>query len=236
MNTLTSFFKDKPTSKIIDVASGSGQFIKTLSPVFPNAEFFGTEPDPISLEKARNAWQGKSVTFFQMKADSLGFGDNVFDVVSISNALHHLPNLKDSFAEMKRVLKPGGYFIISELRSDNLDPAQENQKFYHHMRSFTDRKAGVYHHETWAKDEIIEMVKHNGILPELVFDHFDGKDFITESEPVDFWVEKFKSFIETLKGLPEYEEFLPKVDEFKRRIEKDGMKHATNVVIVGSKQ
>jgi ubiquinone/menaquinone biosynthesis C-methylase UbiE len=235
MNQLIDFFKDKNTQKILDVASGTGQFIKTLSPVFPNAEFWGAEPDPMSMEKAKSLWQGKPVTFLQMKADSLLFSDGEFDVVTISNALHHLPNLEECFAEMKRVLKPGGYFIISELRSDNLNPAQENQKFYHHTKSFTDRKADVYHHETWTKAEILEMIKRFGIKAELVFDYFDGKNFITETETVDFWVEKFKSFVESLKGLPEYDDFLPKIEEFRERIKNHGMVHASNVVVVGSK-
>lgn len=232
-DNLNNFFKDKPAGEILDVACGTGQFISKLAPIFPSAKFNGIDPNPESIEKAKNIWQNQPASFYQMEAGNLCFENNSFDLLSISNAMHHLPYLKESFTEMKRVLKPEGYVVVSELCGDNLSPAQENQKFYHHIKSFTDRKAGIYHHETWTRDEIICLVKQNGIKIELAFDFFDGKNFITAAEPVDYWVSKLRLQIETLKGLPEYNEFTPKIEEFRKRIEKDGMVHAPNVVVVG---
>ena len=235
MKQLINFFKDKQIHHILDIATGKGQFIKVLIDIFPEANFTGIDPDEESLNLAKESFQNKEVQFFQMGAEKLNFEDNTFDLVSISNGLHHLPQLETSLSEMKRVLKPNGHLIISELVSDHLRPAQENQKFYHHLKSYTDRITGNFHHETWEKQEIIEMIQKNGIQTELVFDYFDGKNFITETEDVDFWVNRLKGHIEILKGQPIYQELLPKVDEFRKRIEKDGMEHATNVVVVGKK-
>ncbi|NQU88573.1 MAG: hypothetical protein HQ541_22730 [Mariniphaga sp.] len=59
------------------------------------------------------------------------------------------------------------------------------------------------------------------------------KNFIANTETVDFWVNRLKEHLEVLKGQPIYEKLLSKVKEFKRRIEKDEMEQATNVVVVG---
>jgi ubiquinone/menaquinone biosynthesis C-methylase UbiE len=233
MKQIKEYFKEKQICQILDVATGSGQFVKILSDIFPTTNFIGVDPDEGSLQKARELFAGKNFLFQKMNAEKLEFISGQFDLVTISNGLHHLPFLETSLKEMKRVLKPGGYILIAELVSDNLNPAQENQKFYHHIKSFSDRMTGTYHHETWKKQEIIDIIHQNGIQIETYFDYFDGKNFITETETVDFWVNRLKSHIETLKELPVYNELLPKVEEFRRRIEKDGMLHATNVVVVG---
>ncbi|NIV31266.1 MAG: methyltransferase domain-containing protein, partial [Anaerolineae bacterium] len=47
--------------------------------------------------------------FIQMDAARLGFADESFDTVSISASLHHLADASPVFAEMGRMLRPGGY-------------------------------------------------------------------------------------------------------------------------------
>jgi len=220
MENLKNYFKNISINKILDIATGKGQFIKVLLDIFPDASFTGIDPNEESLNLAKESFQNNNIRFLQMGAEKLNFEDNTFNLVSISNGLHHLPQLETSI-------------VISELVSDNLSPAQENQKFYHHLKSYTDRITGNFHHETWKKQEILDMTRKNSIQTELVFDYFDGKDFITETEDVDFWIIRLKGHIDTLKGQPVYQELLPKIDEFRKRIEKDGMEHADNVVIVG---
>ncbi len=57
---------------------------------------------------------------------------------------------------MQRVLKPTGWLVIAEIVSDGLNEAQENQKMWHHFKSFVDRKSGIFHSETWTEEEVIE--------------------------------------------------------------------------------
>lgn len=233
MIRLKKYFKTEAIHNTLDIATGKGQFIKLLIDIFPDASFTGIDPNEESLVIAKESLKGSRVNFRKMSAEKLEFEDGSFDVVSISNGLHHLPKLETSFSEIKRVLKPGGVILISELVSDNLRPSQENQKFYHHLRSYADRLAGLFHHETWPRQEILDIIKNNGIKVELDFDYFDGKNFITDTEPPEFWVNKLKKHFEILKGKPVYHQLLPKVAEFRQRVYKDGMEHATNVVVVG---
>jgi len=50
--------------------------------------------------------------FTVMNAESLKFGDGCFDTVCVANSLHHFENVDRALSEMKRVLKPGGLFIV----------------------------------------------------------------------------------------------------------------------------
>jgi len=236
MEQLKTFFKNKSISNILDVATGKGQFIKALMDIFPEATFTGIDPDTESLMLAEESFHGSNVKFLRMNSEKLDFGNGQFGLVSISNGLHHLPDIEASLSEMKRVVKPGGWIVISEHVSDNLSPAQENQKFYHHLKSLADRHGGNYHRETWKKQEILNIILRSGIHVETFFDYSDGISFINETKNTKYWVNKFREHIEELKGLPVYQELLPKVDEFRKRIEKEGMEHAANVVVIGKKE
>jgi ubiquinone/menaquinone biosynthesis C-methylase UbiE len=47
-----------------------------------------------------------------MQADDLKFADNSIDLIVVVRVLHHLPDPSAEFAEIARVLKPGGYFFF----------------------------------------------------------------------------------------------------------------------------
>ncbi|VAW20432.1 hypothetical protein MNBD_BACTEROID01-2047 [hydrothermal vent metagenome] len=236
MEQLSDYIKKEKIKRVLDIGTGSGQFVKTLLSVFPGIkEIIAIDPVEDPFKENGMEFQGKNVTFLKMGAEKLDFQDESFDLVSISDALHHLPQLEQSLHEMKRVVKPEGWIIISELVSDNLNPAQQNQKFFHHLKSYTARLTGNFHHKTWKKQEILDIATNNGIKIEVYFEYSNNKSLITESKDIDFWVGRLKIFIDEVKGLPEYAELLPKVAEFRQRIEKDGMQHATNVVIAGRK-
>lgn len=92
-------------TKILDIGCGHGDFMKE---VYDNTNFsYGVDPDSSALEKN---------TFIKHKfvasAEKLPFEDNTFDVVVSAWVLEHLPNPKESFSEIFRVLKPGGKVIF----------------------------------------------------------------------------------------------------------------------------
>jgi len=233
MEQIASFFKGKTVRSILDVGTGPGKFIRLLMPLFPDAEITGIDPSEEALVEARANIRDCRATFLKMNAEELHFADGGFGLVTMSNALHHLPSIKKSLNEIKRVAGTNGYIVISELYSDNLNPAQENQKFFHHIKSQVDRLNGIYHHETWKKEEILGMIQQNGIQIETAFDYSAGKSLITEAETEEAWVFRLGKLIEAIKGKPEYATLLPKVGEFGERIKKYGMQQATNVVAIG---
>jgi ubiquinone/menaquinone biosynthesis C-methylase UbiE len=234
MEALKNFFYDKTIENILDVGTGSGKFITILKATFPAAKITGVDPDQESLGKAQVDFPDAG--FQKMSAENLLFENDTYDVVSLSMALHHLPKIKKGLKELKRVVKPGGWIIINELFSDNLNPAQEVHKMYHHFRSRIDRLTGVSHRETFKKEEILQIVKEAGISIQFFFEHKKNVNMVTEPGELEKKADEMKVMLERIKGKPEYAELLPQIEKFRVKAMEFGFQPATNVVIVGKKK
>lgn len=53
--------------------------------------------------------------FLTLDGTKLPFEDSEFDLVATNKVMHHVPRWREAVAEMIRVLKPGGYFICTDL-------------------------------------------------------------------------------------------------------------------------
>lgn len=231
MKQLENYFAGKKINKVLEVGAGTGDFIKVLKELFPGTEITGIDPNTDSLETAAKRYP--EVQFFKMQAESLVFKNNAFDVAAISMALHHLSDVPRSLAEMRRVVKSGGWIIVAELFSDNLNPAQQNHKMYHHFRSKIDRLNGIQHNETFPKNEILKRVSDSGI--KILFD-FEVK-YEANQNPnrveLDERIQKMKVMLESIKGLDEYEILKPEIENFRKKVLRFGFQPATRVVLVG---
>lgn len=233
MIQLVDFFQDKEVNKVLDVGTGSGDFVKVLQGVFPEAAIEGVDPNVESLVKAEKAYP--DVIFSEMVAENLLFEKDTFDVVCLSMALHHLPKVKKGLKELKRVVKPDGWIIINELFSDNLNQAQEVHKQFHHFRSYIDRLNGISHRETFRKEEILQMIREVGISVKFYFEDTKEVNLVAENGELELRVEKMKEMLSTVKGRPEYEMLKPQIEEFRNNALKHGFQPATRVVVVGKK-
>jgi ubiquinone/menaquinone biosynthesis C-methylase UbiE len=231
MEQLKAYFSESEINSILDIGTGSGDFIEVLQDVFPQAQITGVDPDTESLQEAIKKYPG--VSFGEMRAEILEFADNSFDLASISMALHHLPDIQTSLKEMLRVVKPGGWIIVNELFSDNLNTAQEVHKIFHHFRSKIDRLTGIYHQETFEKEQILHLVKSAGIQIQLSFENTIQTNLIASPGELDVRIEKMKQHLEKIKGLPEYEIYKPQIEEFRQRALLFGFQPATRIVVVG---
>lgn len=230
MEPLINYFKDVETQTVLDVGTGTGGFISVLKKVFPNAQITGIDPSLKTLEIARQNFP--DIKFFKMEAEQLGFNDNSFDVVSISMALHHLPKIKKGLKEIKRVVKPDGYVIISEAVSNNLNPAQEVHKMYHHFRSRIDRLMGKFHRKTFTRDAILQMLKQAELPVQFFFEQRSNVNLVEEKDELELKVDKMKQMLEKIKDRPEYETLSPQIEEFRAKAMKFGFQPATRLVIV----
>ncbi len=232
MEALTNFFFDKNCEHVLDVGTGPGKFIKVLKETFPTAQITGVDPMAESLDEAKNNYP--DVQFVQGVAERLPFASGTFDVVSISMALHHLSKVSKGLREIKRVVKNEGWIIINEIISDDLNPAQEVQKIYHHFRSRIDRILGVSHHETFKKDQVIQMVEEAGISIRFFFEHNDEPEELDKNE-IEKKVEIMQKKLDKIKENPEYKEMKGLITEFKKQALIYGFQPATNLVVVGRK-
>ena len=113
--------KVKPGDKVLDVGCGTGSLTLTAqSYAGPGGKVYGIDAAPEMIEVAREKASrlGPQVVFKVGLIEQLAFPETIFDVVISRLAIHHLPNdLKPKgFAEILRVLKPGGHLLIADFR------------------------------------------------------------------------------------------------------------------------
>lgn len=100
----------KPGVKVLDVACGQGFFSRVFAQ--KGAEVTGCDISGELIAKAMEK-SPKSITYHVTPADKLGFAeDSTFDAAVIVLALQNIENLAGTVAEVSRVLKKGGKFIV----------------------------------------------------------------------------------------------------------------------------
>ncbi len=233
MKKLIDFFQNKPVQKVLDVGTGPGHFIKILKDVFPNAQISGVDPDGEALEVAAREYP--EVNFREMTGERLEFEDNLFDVAGISMALHHLSDIQRTLKEMKRVVKPGGWIVVNELFSDDLNPAQEVHKAMHHFRSRIDRQNGIVHHDSFTKKVIREEVEKAGLELHLQFEYKSPEKQVLPADIAER-KEKLWAAIESIKDRLEYEEWKKEIPALETALDRHGFEMATRLVLIGKVQ
>jgi len=146
--------------KVLDIATGTGDFINTLMKTLKNYDsFVGIDILAKDLESAKKRFKDQPVELFEMNAESLEFSNNSFDTVSMAYALHHIDKVDKALAEIQRVLKPGGNLIIQEELSDgNQTEAQKTNLLQHTWDAEIDTQLGKTHKPTLTKHEVTELV------------------------------------------------------------------------------
>ena len=234
MEPLINYFKDKRIFNVLDVGTGSGNFIPKLHQTFPEAKITGIDIDPANLVAARQKFP--EIKFLKMRAEKILFEDNFFDVVSLSMTLHHFSKIKKSLKEIRRVVKNEGWIIINETISDNLNQPQEVHKIYHHFRSRIDSITGTCHRKSFTKNAILQMLKITGIHVQFFFENKKNINLIENKSDIDSIVNKMQQMLEKIKGHPEYDIMKPEIDTFREKALKFGIQPATNLILVARKK
>jgi len=114
---------EKKPLRILDLGCGTGDLTIILARLAgENVNIVGLDYSPpmlaLARRKAIKAGVGHRVSFIHGEATQLPFPDGQFDCVGISFAFRNLtyknPSRLPHLAEVKRILKPGGRYIIVE--------------------------------------------------------------------------------------------------------------------------
>ncbi len=157
INAFFEDFKEVEIGKGLDIATGRGEFIAFLRNIFSNiSEFTGIDTHSRILEIAKKTFS--DCDFRQMNAYQLDYPDSTFELVSISNSLHHLDEPTRVLKEMYRVLDKNGLLIIREMLSDNGQTnAQKSHIMVHHLSAEVDKLLGRVHNQTFSEEEVIKL-------------------------------------------------------------------------------
>lgn len=102
-----------PLREILEVGGGQSGMARML---YPRAHVTTVDMDPQFASSPVN--QGDQVTFVNADATALPFPDESFDAVTFFDVLEHVPDDVAAAREAMRVLRPGGWIMVS---SPNLD-------------------------------------------------------------------------------------------------------------------
>lgn len=110
----------KPRGLVLDIGCGPGFLAAEISRRYPEAKVIGLDNnrEMINIARRTRRHQPNAVEYIKGDAHRLPFADGAADFVVSSLSLHHWADAEKVFKEIKRVLKPGGRFLIFDLRRD----------------------------------------------------------------------------------------------------------------------
>jgi demethylmenaquinone methyltransferase/2-methoxy-6-polyprenyl-1,4-benzoquinol methylase len=107
----------KPGGRAIDIATGTGKVaVDLLRAAEPGGEVLGVDISPGMIGIARARFDDTAgLTFVVGDALALPAADGRFDAATIAFGMRNLPDYVKGFAEMARVVRPGGKVVCLEI-------------------------------------------------------------------------------------------------------------------------
>jgi len=154
--------RDESSTKLLDVASGTGRFLTFVRDNYPGLQCTALELSPHYLEAVRknNArFEGGpgSLTLVEANCEAMPFPDASFDAVTNVYLFHEMPReaRRNAAREFARVLKPGGklFFVDSAQVGDGRALGME-KAFDQALERFPQ-----FNHEPYYKDYSVTDLK-----------------------------------------------------------------------------
>ena len=153
---------------VLDIGCGNGAFLNRLSGNFQSGT--GVDLSNGMLIRARSRFGGNhKLQFKQVYGPSLPFPDNSFDVVTSTLSFRYL-DWDPMVAEVLRVLKPGGYFLVVDMVTAPVQWRELGKFFLSKIRFFHQRIRYPQYYRTLRKMVTSgawkRMLQHNPIRSE----------------------------------------------------------------------
>lgn len=102
--------------QVLEVGSGRGGGARYVAGTFQPASYTGMDIAQSAVDLANRIHQLPNLRFIQGSAESIPLADNSMDVVLNVESCHAYGSVDRFLAEVKRVLKPGGYLLLVDFR------------------------------------------------------------------------------------------------------------------------
>jgi demethylmenaquinone methyltransferase/2-methoxy-6-polyprenyl-1,4-benzoquinol methylase len=125
--------KDRHPKKILDVATGTGDFAIQALELKPE-EVIGVDISDgmldIGRKKLKKMQLDDIITLKNGDSENLQFDDNIFDAVIVAFGVRNFEDLENGLTGMYRVLKQKGKIVILEFSKPNTFPFKQLYHFY----------------------------------------------------------------------------------------------------------
>ncbi|MBU6400502.1 MAG: class I SAM-dependent methyltransferase [Verrucomicrobia bacterium] len=103
----------RPGARLLDVATGTGLVLQAARELgLPMCDLVGVDPSRGMLAANHRR---HPVALVQAFGERLPFAAGAFDFITMGYALRHVADLRQFFAELRRVLVPGGRVLLLEI-------------------------------------------------------------------------------------------------------------------------
>jgi ubiquinone/menaquinone biosynthesis C-methylase UbiE len=107
-----TLLKKIPSGTALDAACGTGRYSELLNSL--GYKVTGMDLSSTMLSQARKT-RNKKIDFIEGDLTAIPKKDKSLDLAVCALALTHLSNIERALSELKRVVRPGGYIILSDI-------------------------------------------------------------------------------------------------------------------------
>jgi ubiquinone/menaquinone biosynthesis C-methylase UbiE len=129
-------------ARVLDLATGGGHTALAFAPLADRVVACDVTEPMLRAARGLLRERGAAAAFVAGDVEALPFRDGVFDVVTCRIAAHHFASVPAAVREVRRVLRPGGSFLLQDiLGHDDADAAAfvtevERRRDPSHVRAY----------------------------------------------------------------------------------------------------
>lgn len=237
MKTFKDILETILGGRVLDVATGAGRFVEILKESLASyTELIGIDNSERAETAFMKVFHDPSIYFQSMDANELNFPDCSFDTVSICFSLHHIPDPLPVLQEMKRVLRPGGHFIVSEMYRDHQVETQMTHVLLHDWWAAIDTARGVCHNKTYTRQQILTILDSLDLVDLKAFDLIELADDPHDSENLKYLDDIINQYaLERSASLPGEPALKEQGEALRQRLHQVGYHNASVLVAVATK-
>lgn len=220
--------------KILDIGSGKGDFIQLLDSVYQDyQEIIGIDIVDYILEMDEEAFKhNPKIKWMDKDVLDTVFPEQSFDVISLSNTLHHIEDIKGLFEKMNRLLKPGGILLVIEMfTSNDLTSGELSHKILHSFSAKIFKEMNIIHSQLSNKACILQAIKDNTSLPMIENWVLDTKAY-EENLSVEYLWGLIDELLVAVKDSSKFDLYLKEAEEIKIFLKKYGLSLQKQVCVV----
>lgn len=161
---------------LLDLATGTGAMLEAVSQAAPGLTLHGLDLSQTYLERARRRLPDRAVAWHRAKAEAIPLPDDSVDLVTATYLFHELPKKirAEVLAEVRRVLKPGGRFVLTDSLQLGDTPALDPV-----LRSFPEQFHEPYYAD-WIASDVPALLAAAGLSVDGVREAYLSKVFVAD--------------------------------------------------------